>query len=99
MNTTQKTSNAALAKIDQVCDEFEAAWKRGERPRIEDRLSQIGSEARAGLLRELLLVEWEILRQRNERVIIEAYLARFPEDHAMVSELFHRAVPAAPPEV
>ncbi len=99
MNTTQKTSNAALAKIDQVCDEFEAAWQRGDRPLIEDRLDHADTGARTGLLRELLLVEWEILRRRNEKLTLASYLARFPTDHALVSDLFHRAVPAAPPDV
>jgi len=99
MNTTQKTSNAALARIDQVCDRFEAAWKRGERPCLEDQLSQVETEARADLLRELLLVEWEILRQRNQRVALDSYLTRFPTDQPLVNELFHRAVPPAPPEV
>src|SRR5258706_16451198 len=93
-----KVSNEALASIDCICDGFEAAWKRGERPRIEDLLQRVGTSERAELLRELLLVEWEILRQRNERIILENYLTRFPSDHALVTDLFHRAVPPAAPE-
>jgi serine/threonine protein kinase len=99
MNTSEKLSKGALGRIDELCDGFEAAWKAGKRPRLEDWLSQIGAEGRCGLLRELLLVEWEILRQRNQRLGVEEYVARFPSDDSFVRELFQRAVVPAVPEV
>jgi len=31
-----RTSVAALREIDAVCDQFEAEWRAGRTPRIED---------------------------------------------------------------
>jgi hypothetical protein len=42
-----------VQRIDQVCDRFEAAWKEGQRPRIEDYLSTAEEPARSVLIREL----------------------------------------------
>ena len=42
------------SQIDEVCDLFEAAWKGGGRPRIEDYLDESPVLARAALLRELI---------------------------------------------
>ena len=30
-----------LDALDRVCDRFEAAWGRGERPRVEDYLGEL----------------------------------------------------------
>ena len=43
------------AEIDTVADRFEAAWRAGEQPRIEDYLGQIPSIERADTARPLLL--------------------------------------------
>jgi hypothetical protein len=43
----------AVERIDDACDRFEAAWKEGKRPRLEDYLiAEPGAEHDA-LLREL----------------------------------------------
>ncbi|MBL8799521.1 MAG: serine/threonine protein kinase [Planctomycetia bacterium] len=48
----------ALARqVDLVCDRFEAALRRGERPRIEDLLREAGDSDRELLLQELLALE------------------------------------------
>ncbi|MGO9919845.1 MAG: hypothetical protein ACLQIB_34775 [Isosphaeraceae bacterium] len=84
-------SFAAHNRIDQACDRFEAAWRVGERPRIEDWLaSGKAASERAALLRELLMVElcW---RERNgERPDRHEYLGRFgaPADVAGIMEVF-----------
>ena len=41
-------------RINPVCDRFEAAWRSGERPRLEDFLPQVDSADQGALLRELL---------------------------------------------
>ena len=52
-------------RIDRVCDRFEAAWRAGRRPRIEDYLGEAAGPERSALLRELLLAELECRRRRR----------------------------------
>lgn len=56
---------ALRQRIDALCDAFETAWRAGHAPRIEDRLDQIEEPARPALLKELLLVEWELAEVRG----------------------------------
>ena len=42
-------------RVDEACDRFEAAWKAGRRPRIEDSLAEVPEPGRPALLRELLV--------------------------------------------
>jgi hypothetical protein len=48
-------SSAQVEYVDQVCDRFEAAWKSGRRPAIEDYLDGTLEPARLALARELIL--------------------------------------------
>jgi serine/threonine-protein kinase len=64
--------------VDQVCTAFEAAWKAGRRPRIEDFLPGGPAAERAALLRELVPLEAEYRRQAGEQPQAEEYLRRFP---------------------
>jgi hypothetical protein len=58
---------SAQEQIDQACDEFEAAWKEGGRPRIEDRLTADQPRpVRLALLRELLNLELFWRKKRDE---------------------------------
>ena len=56
-----------LDRIDRVCDRFEAAWDRGEHPRIEDELGAVEPRYRGALLRDLLAAELSARRRRGER--------------------------------
>jgi serine/threonine-protein kinase len=49
-------------RADQECDRFEAAWKAGQRPRLEDHLEAVMEADRPGLLRELILLEVDYRR-------------------------------------
>jgi serine/threonine protein kinase len=83
----------ALNRIDEACDSFEAAWRAGQRPRIEDWLakSAIASD-RSGLLRELLMVELRWREQHRERPERSEYLERFraPDDVAVIMAVFRQ---------
>src|SRR5712692_10110628 len=48
---------SARLSMDAVCDRFEAAWKAGQQPRIEDFLDAAPAADRPRLLRELLALE------------------------------------------
>jgi serine/threonine-protein kinase len=65
-------------QIDEVCDRFEAAWKAGQRPRIEDYVEESPAPARAALLREIIPLDIEYRKRQGETPTTEEYLDRFP---------------------
>jgi serine/threonine protein kinase len=66
-------------QVDRVCTAFEAAWKAGQRPRIEGYLPAGPEEQRAALLRELVLLEADYRRRAGEEPQLEEYARRFAE--------------------
>jgi hypothetical protein len=50
-------SVSVLEHIDRMCLNFEAAWKAGRRPRIEDHLGALEGPERSAALRELVLLD------------------------------------------
>jgi WD40 repeat protein len=54
-------------RIDALCRRFEADWRAGGRPRIEDYLAEIAAEGRPVLRAELTALEGE-LRQAEETI-------------------------------
>jgi serine/threonine-protein kinase len=67
------------ARVDGVCNQFEAAWKDGRRPRIEDFLGRWDGPERSALLRELLALDAYYRRAAGEACRPEDYQTRFPE--------------------
>jgi WD40 repeat protein/serine/threonine protein kinase len=52
---TARLSSTVVERIDEICDRFEADWKAGRRPRVDDYLSaEVGPEREA--------LRWELLR-------------------------------------
>jgi serine/threonine-protein kinase len=74
--------------MDRICDRFEADWKGGGRPAIEDALAREPGAARAALLRELILLEVAYRLRLGERPERAEYLARFPEHAARILAAF-----------
>jgi serine/threonine-protein kinase len=68
-----------LLHAEQVCRRFEAAWKAGERPRLEDYLAAEPGPVARVLLRELVLVEMEFRTRAGEAPGLEEYRQRFPD--------------------
>jgi tetratricopeptide (TPR) repeat protein/predicted Ser/Thr protein kinase len=81
---------AVLEQIDRVCLEFEAVWRRGEVPKLEDYLGDLHGLERSQLLRELLLLELDYRSQHNEQPTPDEYQARFPRDSRLVSDVFEQ---------
>ena len=54
-------------RIDEVCRRFEAGWRAGSRPRVEDYLAEVPEAGRAALRAELEALERE-LRQADETI-------------------------------
>jgi tRNA A-37 threonylcarbamoyl transferase component Bud32 len=75
-------------RIDAVCDEFEAAWRAGRCPRIEDALDALDGANRTELLRELLGLDLAYRRQAGEHPGPEEYQARFPAESLAIAAAF-----------
>jgi WD40 repeat protein/tRNA A-37 threonylcarbamoyl transferase component Bud32 len=88
--------------VDQACNRFEAAWRSGVRPRIEDYLADMEGPFRTTLLRELVLLEVHYRRRGGEAPQPEDYAGRFPElDPAWLAEALGEGagqIPSAPPD-
>jgi serine/threonine-protein kinase len=65
-------------RLDRVCNAFEAAWRTGVRPRIEDFLDGWAGSGRSALLRELVLLDAHY-RRRDGDLVPEDYRGRFPD--------------------
>ena len=76
---------ASLAvQLDRLADRFEAAWRSGERPQIEDFLADANAPRRDALA-ELLLLEWELRDAAGERPDVGEYQDRFPAQREFVA--------------
>jgi predicted Ser/Thr protein kinase len=78
-STSDPLSLALKQQLDQVCDRFEDAWRRGGRPAIEDYLSDVPGRLLPALLRELVLLDAFYRRVHGEHPVPEEYAARFRE--------------------
>jgi eukaryotic-like serine/threonine-protein kinase len=75
-------------RVDEACDRFEAAWRAGHDPRIEDYLAEAEAADRPALLAFLLPLELELRRRRGEQPSRGEYLERFPVHATQVEEAF-----------
>jgi tetratricopeptide (TPR) repeat protein/tRNA A-37 threonylcarbamoyl transferase component Bud32 len=100
MSDAPTKENASLAQqrhVDQVCQRFEAAWKSGQRPRIEDYLGDTAEPGQSALLRELIPLDADYRRLAGETPRLEDY-QRFPNlDPAWLASVLAAPEPAAAP--
>ena len=71
-------SPAVGRRINLACNDFEAAWKAGAVPRIEDRLMDWVEPERTTLVRELIYLDLSYRRRAGDECLAEDYLGRFP---------------------
>ncbi len=64
--------------VDQVCDQFEAAWNAGQRPHIQDYLNNTPEAEQAALARELIALDLENRCRAGENPNPEDYQQWFP---------------------
>jgi tetratricopeptide (TPR) repeat protein/tRNA A-37 threonylcarbamoyl transferase component Bud32 len=67
-----------VQRTDRLCDQFEAAWKAGPRPRIDAFLAGVPPAQWPDLLRELLILDLDYRRQLGQRPTLEEYQAEYP---------------------
>jgi len=89
-------SPSELERIGDACARFEAAWRRGDRPRIEDELEvpDAGDDLQLGSLIEL---ERSLRSEAGEEPDAAEYLARFPGSRGMIEALFAGGPPPPQP--
>ena len=80
-------------RIHPFCEEFEARWREGGDPRIEESLERADERDRGALRRELLLLEVEIKRARGEATSHADYRTRFPDAASDIVDAFAQAGP------
>jgi len=76
--------DSPIRRVDAACDRFEAAWRGGQDPRIEDFLDAAAEPERPALLRELITLDVELRRGRGEHPTPGEYHKRFPGQPAAV---------------
>lgn len=74
--------------IDEACDRFEAAWRAGGRPRIEDFVGSSTNPGRCERLRHLLAVEFAYRGGLGETIEASEYRRRFPGHDGLIDSIF-----------
>jgi formylglycine-generating enzyme required for sulfatase activity/predicted Ser/Thr protein kinase len=87
---TSSFEAAELSGLVAACERFEARWRAGGDPRIEDFLEGVAPPIRPRLLRELLAIEIELRAARGESPAPADYLERHPDWSAAVADVFSR---------
>jgi eukaryotic-like serine/threonine-protein kinase len=80
-------------RVDQRCNDFEAAWKSGARPDLTSYLAGVSGPERRVLLAELLKVEVSYRRRSGEEPRPAEYLVRFADLFDVVVAAFRAATP------
>jgi len=76
--------------IDQVCDRFEEAWRKGEHPLIGDYLGSVEEPLRSHLFDELLLSDLTFRTRDETTVDTGDYLSQFPDRAEQIRSLINR---------
>lgn len=77
--------------INQLCDEFEVAWRRTPRPVIEEFLALAPETERDDLLRELIGLEAEFRRRAGEQPKLDEYRCRFADRQHIINSVDQQA--------
>jgi predicted Ser/Thr protein kinase len=83
-------------RVVAACDHFEAAWRGGGRPRIEDHLGGVPEPARLALFGELLALEVAYRHRAGEAPTPGEYRTRFPGQEALIQDVFAETLPVGP---
>ena len=87
----QRPSSTVELRIDVVCDRFEAAWKAGQRPSIQEHIGDWSDPELSSLLHELLLIDLAYRTQDGETPARAEYEAIFPQHLPAIASAFAEA--------
>jgi serine/threonine-protein kinase len=94
---TEDLPATQVQRLDQLCDRFEAAWKAGQRPRIEDYLGAAPEPGYTELLRELIRLDVYYRRRAGDVPQREDYQGRFPTlDPTWLAQTLAASAPVGP---
>ena len=85
-----------LFEFEQILDRFEAAWRSGQRPELNEYLAPVPESSRAPLFSELLALELGYRRDAGEAPQASDYLAKFPQFAEQMRQCVAVAAAAAP---
>jgi eukaryotic-like serine/threonine-protein kinase len=77
-------------EFEQICDQFEAAWKAGEQPQLEASLEKCSAKTRGRLLRELVQIELWWRKRRGDLPNWSDYKSRFPAEQQLFEEYLQK---------
>jgi eukaryotic-like serine/threonine-protein kinase len=89
-DNTARSSLSEVALIDQICDEFEQAWRRGEQPSIQGYLGTTAEPLRSRLFEELLLSDLEFRTRDETTVDTSTYLSEYPDRVQQIRAVIER---------
>src|SRR5262249_28129344 len=78
-------------RVDEACDGFEAAWRAGQRPRIEEYLADLPEPDPQEFLRALLALELELRSAGGDKPAPEEYEQRFGDHVELIKVVFAEA--------
>lgn len=78
-------------EFETRCDEFEASYRRGDTPRIENFLKDVPETEAGQLFKALLEIEIEYCLENDHELSREKYRTRFPDFAKLISEAFQEA--------
>jgi serine/threonine protein kinase len=94
MKSADDASSLSLSvarRVDEACDRFEATWKAGQHPAIEDDVAAAPEPERPAFLRALLALEIELRCNSGDRPAPDDYERRFPDHGELIRAVFAEA--------
>jgi hypothetical protein len=81
-------SLADLLRVNEAAERFEAAWRKGDRPKIEQHIQGLPSALRDEILRTLIEIEIELREGGRNPATQAEFETRFPAHQNMVAAVF-----------
>src|SRR5262249_36780246 len=97
MRTPDPEGLVRARRVNDACERFETAWRRGERPPIAEFVRDgLDPREHEALLRELLALEVELRQEVGEPVDTSELLARFDGQGSVLETLLGHSGPRNP---
>lgn len=87
-DSSSSSTLSLLQRLTRTREEFEAEWRAGRRPVIEEWLERAPSDDRPDLLRVLVAAEIQLRSEHGETLSPREYLRRFPADGSTIALAF-----------
>jgi hypothetical protein len=85
MDDSRRERTSQSVQIDRLCDQFEAVWRQGKEPKIEDYLGKVAEPDRAALEHELKGIDAEWRRRRQAAPTVEKFINSLNESGLMTA--------------